>query len=355
MTTQILRPTGAGSLTQIDYQYPSSGAHWEKVDEVIADDAGTYVSNQYGARWVYQVDLYQLADPSPASGTINSVTIYFKVRSNASEPKPALRTHDTTYLGVFYLVAAWSMGSQTWVTNPYTGLAWTWQEITDLEIGIGLSGSVATPDWSDCTQVYVAVDYSVEAPTITTQAVTDIEATTATGNGNITNIGGAAVTQHGHCWNTAGTPTTADSKTEKGAGSVGAFTSSLTGLTTGTKYFVRAYATNTYGTSYGAEVNFITSIAGVGLRGTIWQEGTKTHFIDEDQAEQSFEGSLVGAGSNPEGNIFVELTKFHNIDVEGDERSKEGTATGDTSDPGFLHIEDANLHYIDEDGNERYN
>ena len=55
------------------------------------------------------------------------------------------------------------------------------------------------------------------APAVTTQAVTNITATTATGNGNVTALGIPNPTQHGVVWNIAGTPTTADSKTTDGA------------------------------------------------------------------------------------------------------------------------------------------
>jgi len=41
--TETLRPNGAGDLTGIGYQSPSSTYHWDKVDEVIADDSTTYV------------------------------------------------------------------------------------------------------------------------------------------------------------------------------------------------------------------------------------------------------------------------------------------------------------------------
>jgi len=99
-------------------------------------------------------------------------------------------------------------------------------------------------------------------PTVTTQAVTGIGTTTATGNGNITDLGSPNPTQHGVCWNTTGTPTTADSKTEKGAAAAtGAFTSNMTGLSHNTTYDVRAYATNTAGTAYGDQVSFSTSSA----------------------------------------------------------------------------------------------
>ena len=102
---------------------------------------------------------------------------------------------------------------------------------------------------------------ALASPIVTTQAVTSISRTTATGNGNVTGLGVPHPTQHGHCWNTTGSPTTADSKTQNGVkNATGAFTSAITGLVTGTKYYVRAYATNAQGTSYGNEVNFTTFI-----------------------------------------------------------------------------------------------
>ena len=104
---------------------------------------------------------------------------------------------------------------------------------------------------------------SAKAPTVTTQAVTAIGTATATGNGNITDLGSPAPRQHGVCWNTTGTPTIADSKTEDGpASATGAFTSSMTGLTAGVTYYERAYATNAAGTAYGAEVSFTTNYSG---------------------------------------------------------------------------------------------
>lgn len=99
-----------------------------------------------------------------------------------------------------------------------------------------------------------------QGPTVTTQAVTGITKTTATGHGNITDLGFSNPTQHGVCWNTTGTPSIADSKTEQGAvTATGAFTSNITGLHPGTDYYVRAYATNTGGTSYGNQVFFIST------------------------------------------------------------------------------------------------
>ncbi|GAJ15159.1 unnamed protein product, partial [marine sediment metagenome] len=93
--------------------------------------------------------------------------------------------------------------------------------------------------------------------------MTGVEATTATGNGNVTDLGGESLTQHGHCWSTSHNPTTSDNKTELGAKSeTGAFTSSLTDLPPNTLYYCRAYATNSAGTSYGNdEISFTTLVA----------------------------------------------------------------------------------------------
>ncbi len=101
------------------------------------------------------------------------------------------------------------------------------------------------------------------APIVVTRFTINVRATTATGVGNIVDLGGSAVTQHGHCWATTADPTTADSKTTNGAGAVGAFASAITGLTDGTTYHVRAYATNSQGTAYGNNnVIYPTSVWG---------------------------------------------------------------------------------------------
>ena len=94
-------------------------------------------------------------------------------------------------------------------------------------------------------------------PTVTTNTVSSITTTTATCGGNVTATGGASVTARGVCWSTSQNPTVSDSHTTNGTGT-GSFTSSMTGLTAGTTYYVRAYATNSVGTSYGAQRSFTT-------------------------------------------------------------------------------------------------
>ena len=100
-------------------------------------------------------------------------------------------------------------------------------------------------------------------PVILTTTVTEITYTTATSGGEVTNDGGSPVTSRGVCWNTSVNPTIANSKTIEN-GEVGTFTSLLTGLTAGTKYYVRAYASNSIGTAYGNEVWFTTLEIAIG-------------------------------------------------------------------------------------------
>jgi len=108
----------------------------------------------------------------------------------------------------------------------------------------------------------VAVSFTTApmVPTVTTQAVSDIGETTATGNGNIDDLGIPNPSQHGVCWDTDPDPTITDSRTLEGpVSNTGPFLTSMTGLSPDTTYHVRAYATNTAGTVYGAEVSFTTS------------------------------------------------------------------------------------------------
>ena len=124
--------------------------------------------------------------------------------------------------------------------------------------GLPAIGSATyTNSWQLCIQGWAVLT----TPTVTTQAVSSITPTTATGNGNVTSDGGSAITRRGICYsNTNATPTTADSVSgETGTGySTGAFTESLTSLAAATKYYDVAYATNTSGTTYGAVDTFET-------------------------------------------------------------------------------------------------
>ena len=98
---------------------------------------------------------------------------------------------------------------------------------------------------------------TLNVPTITTDNVSLISGISATCGGNIIYNGGAVVTARGICWNTSGNPVFTDSRVDAGTGT-GMFSAEMTGLTIGTTYYIRAYAINSIGTTYGSPKSFTT-------------------------------------------------------------------------------------------------
>ena len=92
---------------------------------------------------------------------------------------------------------------------------------------------------------------------VTTSDPTNVSLTTATVGGNVTSDGGAVVIERGVVYSTSQNPTTSNSKKTSGSGT-GSFSVSLSGLSEGTTYYVRAYAINSKGISYGEEKSFTT-------------------------------------------------------------------------------------------------
>ncbi len=133
-------------------------------------------------------------------------------------------------------------------SNSITGL----NSAVTYHIRVYATSAVGTSYGADMTFTTLGT-----APTVTTTAANSITTTSATSGGNVTNAGTSSVTARGVCWSTSANPTTSDSKTTDGAG-IGAFSSSITDLTSAVTYHIRAYATSAVGTSYGADMTFTT-------------------------------------------------------------------------------------------------
>ncbi len=117
-------------------------------------------------------------------------------------------------------------------------------------------------------------------PTVSTSSISAIAEATAVGGGNVTNDGGADINARGVVWSTTQNPTvtTHEGITTDGTGT-GEFTSNLTSLAAKTRYYVKAYATNNIGTSYGLQVEFMTAIPSIlALSGLTINTGTVTCF-----------------------------------------------------------------------------
>ena len=98
-------------------------------------------------------------------------------------------------------------------------------------------------------------------PALSTIPIT-YNGTTAQSGGIITSDGNSAVSVRGVCWSKSINPTITNDTTINGTG-LGSYSSVITNLDTNTQYYVRAYATNSNGTSYGNMLSFVTNSSGI--------------------------------------------------------------------------------------------
>ncbi len=124
-------------------------------------------------------------------------------------------------------------------------------------------------------------------PVLTTNEVSSISFYSAISGGDIYSDGGSNIVARGVCWSSTATPTIAKNKTSDGGG-VGSFTSSITGLSAETTYFVRAYATNSEGTAYGSAYQFKTSKAPAEITTVLIPAGTFIMGSPESEEESYF-------------------------------------------------------------------
>ncbi|MBO4481063.1 MAG: T9SS type A sorting domain-containing protein [Bacteroidales bacterium] len=113
---------------------------------------------------------------------------------------------------------------------------------------------------SQRTDEEIILVFDMETPIVTTDEVRNVTDNAADVLANVLSDGGSSVRTRGVCWSTSHNPTTSSYHTTEGGG-VGQFVSHITGLVTGVTYYVRAYAVNEAGTSYGDELSFTTSAA----------------------------------------------------------------------------------------------
>lgn len=105
---------------------------------------------------------------------------------------------------------------------------------------------------------YYTIGRDNDPATVTTSSALSVTANSASLGGNVTADGGGTVTARGVCWNTTGSPTTGDNSNSNGSGT-GSFSETISSFTANTTYYVRAYATNSEGTSYGIQFSFTTN------------------------------------------------------------------------------------------------
>ena len=116
-------------------------------------------------------------------------------------------------------------------------------------------------------------------PELTTTGASEIAFTSAKVGGAIISDGGSTITNRGICWSTSSSPTLSDSSFESGTG-LGSFSLSLSSLNPDTVYYVRSYATNSFGTNYGNQIQFSTLSYNLPTLSTLSPNGLTTTSVN---------------------------------------------------------------------------
>lgn len=247
-----------GEGSQTDGVYIPAGGDYTNLNS--PDGNTSYISSCYGlGTWHHCYNMVDFAEPA---ASIDSVTLTFSWAATSITnvgATPYVRIGGINYYGM-----------QKWGATAYV-----YQTDTQSFDGFGSLADLNNAEWGVKTRVYAGGGYDSQisylkitvnytppsAPTVTTQAATNVQPTSCTGNGNITVTGGANATRRGFCYmvGTSGDPTTANSIAyDDGSFGAGAYTKGIVSLTANTGYRVRAYATNATGTGYGTTVQMTT-------------------------------------------------------------------------------------------------
>ncbi|HOY31638.1 MAG TPA: hypothetical protein PKW80_07135 [Bacteroidales bacterium] len=213
-----------------------------------------YATNAVGTAYGNEVNFTTIPAVVPALSTANMTSV---------DGSSAISGGDISSSGGYPVTAR----GVCWSTNPNPTIA---DNITSNGSGTGTFTSTITgliPNTLYYLRAYatnsVGTAYGNEVifttlvcilPTLTTISMSAIGGISAKCGGNISSSGNCSPAR-GVCWSTNPNPTIADSITSDGTGT-GSYTSTLTGLTPHTVYYVRAYATNLVGTNYGNEISF---------------------------------------------------------------------------------------------------
>ena len=255
-TCQTVFPMTGSSRSAIEwYELGTDGTVYQ--DGLIDDESGNtwYAFPSIAANRVNEllIGCARFSTETYASG------VYFYHNpldaSNSMRDAYNMKPGIDTYCKDFgYGNVRWGDYSST-VVDPVNDVDfWTIQEYADAHV------SDEQKPWSDdrFATWFDKVNSQLALPTVTSNSVTALTAQTANCGGNVTDDGGATITARGICWSTSTTPTISNSHTNE-TGTTGAFSSTMTGLSSSTVYHARAYATNSVGTAYGEEFTFKTS------------------------------------------------------------------------------------------------
>jgi hypothetical protein len=181
-------------------------------------------------------------------------------------------------------------------TAPGQMLYWdgtAWVTVNAGGTGLIMTMCDGVPTWGPCP---------TKVPVVNTKDASCRNGQSFTAGGEVLLDGGAAVTERGLCWSLNANPTIADSKTSDGTGS-GKYTSIPSGLQPNTKYYFRAYATNSNGTGYGNEFSLTTPTDTTPVIGCYYQGGILYYLLQEGDpgySKDTLHGLIVAPSKFPE-------------------------------------------------------
>jgi len=162
-------------------------------------------------------------------------------------------------------------------------------------------------------------------PEILTMIASEVTESTAKSGGVVGDDGGTEVTARGVCWSTSQSPTTGSDKTTDGSGS-GLFTSVITGLMPNTTYYIRAYAVNSEGTSYGDQLEFTTSVQTAGIKKADFPGGERSEAVSFAIGTKLY----LGLGWSGSDNGNVGMKDFWEWDQDTDLWTKKADYPGNS-------------------------
>ncbi len=189
-----------------------------------------------------RIALVSADTPDPVASPVAMGLLVFNTAASGQVPNKVVPGY------YFWNGTRWMPVAAPTGNNPGEMLFWdgsAWITIPAGNHGQQLFFCNGRPTWGGCFAL------------ISTDSISMITQRSAVSGGNILNEGGSPVIQRGVCWGTGPNPTLEDSKTIDGSGP-GQFVSNLSGLSPMTTYYLRAYASNGAGTSYGNERVFTT-------------------------------------------------------------------------------------------------
>jgi len=252
LSTKTADGTGTGSFTSNITGLYASTLYYVR----------SYATNAAGTSYGTEISFTTNIGSTPTLSATSAISAITTTTASSGGNITAEGDSPITARGVVWGTATSPTTSLSTKTSNGTGIGSFTSNITGLSLGTTYYvRSYATN--SSGTSYGTEISFTTSAGSLATMSATvsatSITTSAATSGGNITADGGSPITARGVVWNTSTSPTISlSTKTSNGTGT-GAFTSNITGLSAGTLYYVRSYATNTAGTNYGTEISFTTS------------------------------------------------------------------------------------------------